>query len=228
MHKFNRHDLVWLHADAVKHAEYAGPAPIEPIDALSMLHRWVSSDYPLIVARQEAVPHGQLRLGLAEPPSWGKRRLAFLVKTEDIARGQTGPLLEEVVHQLPERWRAGLAALVSGLRHADVPAYVYGSSAIEVLTRLPCITENSDLDLLFKPATWADAEALCALLSRLRLSHPDWRIDGEVLNPAGDAVNWQELVMQCEQLLVKSNHRVRMMNFLEYQQSFASPAQSAA
>lgn len=227
MHKFNRHDLVWLHLDAVKHAEYAGPAPIEPIGALSLLHRWVSGNYPLIMARQEALPLGQVRVGLAEPPSWGKRRLAFLVKPEDIARQQPGPLLAEVVHQLPEQWQAGLAALASGLQHAGVPAQVYGSSAIEVLTGLPCITAHSDLDLLFKPATWADAEALCALLSALRLSHPDLRIDGEVLNPAGDAVNWQELAMQCKRLLAKSDHCVRMMDLLEYQQSFASPARSA-
>jgi phosphoribosyl-dephospho-CoA transferase len=226
MHKFNRHDLVWLHLDAVKHAEYAGPAPIEPISALSALQRWVLGNYPLIVAQQKALPLGQVRLGLAEPPSWGKRRLAFLVKAEDIARQQSGPLLGEVVHQLPEQWQAGLTALVSGLQHAGVPAHVYGSSAIEVLTGLPCLTAHSDLDLLFKPATWADAEALCALLSTLRLSHPDLRIDGEVLNPAGDAVNWQELAMQCEQLLAKSNHCVRMMDLLEYQRSFASPARA--
>lgn len=136
-----------------------------------------------------------------------------------------------MVTQLPAQWQAGLAALVTGLQEIAVPAHVYGSSAIEVLTGLPCITENSDLDLLFKPASWPQVQSLSLLLNAMRLNHPALRIDGEVATPAGHAVNWQELAMQSEQLLVKSSQHVQMMSLKEFQQQFdqqSSPVRSTA
>lgn len=225
---FNRHDLVWLKLNAVKHADYAGPAPMEPMRALSLLHRWVLGDYPLIVARQHDVPHGCLRLGLAEPASWGKRRLAFLVNVDDIERRQTGPLLSDIVHRLPKAWQAGATELAACVKELGVPAHLYGSSAIEVCTSLPCITPNSDLDLLFKPADWAATKALCVSLNQLRLAHPEFKVDGEVLNPAGDAVHWLELSQQRIQLLAKSNHAVRLIDLEEYQSAFHRVERSAA
>lgn len=226
---FSRHDLVWIELDAVRQAQYVGPAPLEAISALSLLHRWVLGNYPLIVARQEDTPAGLLRVGLAEPHSWGKRRLGFLVGLQGITRHQPGPLLSEVATQLPAPWQAGLAALVAGLQEIGVPAHVYGSSAIEVLTGLPCITENSDLDLLFKPVSWQQVQSLSMLLNALRLNHPALRIDGEVSSPAGHAVSWQELAMQSEQMLVKSSQQVQMMSLKEFQHQFdqqSSPVRS--
>lgn len=225
---FNRHDLMWLKLDAVKHAEYTGPAAMEPISALSLLHRWVLCDYPLIVARQAEVPAGQVRVGLAEPASWGKRRLSFLVNVEDIARHQQGPLLADILSKLPCAWKTGAVALIAALRELNVPAHVYGSSAIEALTGLPCITANSDLDVLFKPANWVATQALCHCLDKLRLQCPEFKVDGEVLNPQGVAVNWQELSQQPAQLLVKTNEEVRLIEFNEYQQAFSRCVQGAA
>lgn len=228
MGSFNRHDLVWLKLDAVKHAEYAGPALMEPLRALSLLHRWVLGNYPLIVARQNDVPQGCLRVGLAEPASWGKRRLAYLVNVDNIERHQSGPLLGDVVQRLPQPWQAGASALAAGVKELGVSAHVYGSTAIEVLTSLPCITANSDLDVLFKPADWAAAKALCVRLNQLRLTHPECKVDGEVLNPAGDAVHWLELSQQRIQLLAKSNQVVRLIDPDEYQGAFHRVQRSAA
>ena len=225
---FNRHDLVWLKVNAVKHAEYAGPTPMEPMRALSLLHRWVLGNYPLIVARQNDVPQGCLRVGLAEPASWGKRRLAFWVNTDDIERCQPGPLLGDIIHRVPQAWQAGAAQLAASVKELGVPAHVYGSSAMEVLTGLPCITANSDLDVLFKPASRAAAKALCVRLNQLRLAHPEFKVDGEVLNPAGDAVHWLELSQQRLQLLAKSNQVVRLIDLDEYQSAFQLAERSAA
>lgn len=228
MKAFNRHDLVWLKLDAVKHAEYTGPAPIAPMRALSLLHRWVLGNYPMIVARQNDTPPGCLRVGLAEPVSWGKRRLAFLVNVGDIERHQPGLLLGDIVHRLPQAWQAGASELAAKVNELGVPAHVYGSSAMEVLTGLPCITESSDLDVLFKPEDMATAMALCVHLNQLRLTHPEFKVDGEVLNPAGDAVPWLELSQQRVQLLAKSNHLVRLIDLDEYQSAFDRVERSAA
>ncbi|MCR2747471.1 malonate decarboxylase holo-[acyl-carrier-protein] synthase [Limnobacter parvus] len=223
-HAFNRHDLVWLNIDAVKHAEYSGPAPMEPISALSLLHRWVLGNYPLIVARQADVPQGMLRVGLAEPASWGKRRLSFLVNPSDVLQHQTGPLLADVLAKLPLGWRFGANMLLVYLNELNMPAHVYGSTAIEALTGLPCITENSDLDVLFKPTSWESVSGLCARLKQLSQDHPTFKVDGEVLNPAGDAVHWLELCSENEQVLAKSNTEVRLMKLSEFKNAFEPQA----
>lgn len=231
MSTFNRHDLVWLKLDAVKLAEYAGPAPIEPLSALSLLHRWVLGEYPLIVARQADVPEGFLRIGLAEPASWGKRRLSFVVNAGDIERHQHGPLLAAVLPQLPQHWRACLTALQSFLTGQNIAVHVYGSYAVQALTGVPCITESSDIDVLFKPMRWRDAESLCLFLGALQAEYPECRIDGEVLSPSGLAVQWRELLRSLSdasvQLLVKTNHDVKLVGLAGYQSGFMSPLGSA-
>lgn len=229
---FNRHDLVWLHIDSVKHAEYAGPLPMEPISALSLLHRWVLGGYPLIVARQDEVLPNCLRVGLAEPASWGKRRLSFIVNNQGIEKHRQGPGLGAVMPQLPQHWQAGAAALQRFLDQQQIAAHVYGSSAVQVLTGLPCLTENSDLDVLFKPVSWFEAETLCIFLNALQTEYPEFKVDGEVLNPSGQAVQWRELFQGLRnvdsQLLCKSNHAVKLVALATYQQGFQCPIGSAA
>lgn len=232
MNIFSRHDLVWLNIDAVKHAEYSGPAPMEPIRAFSLLHRWVLGGYPLIVARQADVPEGFLRIGLAEPASWGKRRLSFLVNAYDIKQHQQGPSLATVLPQLPQHWQAGAGALQSFLANQNITAHVYGSSAVQVLTGLPCLTESSDLDVLFKPLDWSGVERLCLFLNALQTEYPEFKVDGEVLNPSGQAVQWHELFRSFSdpnsQLLVKTNRDVKLVGFENYRSSFVCQLGSAA
>lgn len=229
---FHRHDLVWLKLDAVKHADYAGPAPMEPISALSLLHRWVLGNYPLIVARQADVPEGFLRLGLAEPASWGKRRLSFLVNVQGVEKHQHGPLLALVLSQLPQPWQPGGVALQTFLTKHAIAAHVYGSSAVQVLTGLPCITEKSDLDLLFKPSSWADAEKLCLFLHALEKQYPEFKVDGEVLSPGGHAVQWRELLLSFSdshlQLLAKTDRDVKLVGLDTYRSGFMCALGSAA
>lgn len=229
---FNRHDLVWLKLDAVRHAEYAGPAPMEPISALSLLHRWVLSGYPLIVARQEDVLPHCLRVGLAEPPSWGKKRLSFIVNSQGIEKHQQGLNLANVLPGLPQHWQAGAVALQGFLDEHNIAAHVYGSSAVQVLTGLPCLTESSDLDVLFKPVSWLEAEKLCLFLIALQTEYPEFKVDGEVLNPSGQAVQWRELHRSFSdpnsKLMVKTNHTVKLVALATYQQGFQCPVGSAA
>lgn len=80
---------------------------------------------------------------------------------------------------------------------------VYGSLAWQHLTQEIYMTENSDVDLLWK----ADSgEQLQRGLSLLR----DWeettglRADGELLIGEGSAVAWRELLQPANKILVKS------------------------
>lgn len=232
MSLFNRHDFVWLNLNAVKQADYIGPAPMEPISALSLLHRWVLGGYPLIVARQEEIQSTGLRVGLAEPASWGKRRLTFVVNRGDIQKHQQGPGLSNVVPQLPLHWQAGALALNSFLGEQGISAHVYGSSAVQHLTGLPCVTENSDLDVLFKPLTWSHAENLCMYLNSLQTRYPAFHVDGEVLSPSGHAVPWRELCRALPehnaQLLSKTSREVQLVSLTDYRSGFTCPVGSAA
>lgn len=232
MSVFNRHDLVWLKLDAVKRAEYTGPAPMEPISALSLLHRWVLGGYPLIVARQDHVPSDCLRVGLAEPASWGKRRLSFLVNRCHVDKHHQGPNLGDLLAQLPQQWQAGGAALHRFLLEQNMDACVYGSSAVQALTGLSCVTENSDLDVLFKPLNWSTAEKLCRFLNALESEYPEFKLDGEVLNPSGNAVQWRELSRALfepnTQLLSKTNLEVNLISLADYRSGFACSVGSAA
>lgn len=235
MDPMHRHDLVWLKLNAVQHAQYLGPAPMELPPALSLLHRWVLGNYPLIVARQHDVPAGFLRVGLAEPAAWGKRRLSYLVKSSDIEQHQQGPNLARVFHELPQPWQAGATALHAFLEEQKIAACVYGSTAVQALTALPCITANSDLDILFKPRSWVAVNALCVQLHALQTSHPEFKVDGEVLSPAGFAVQWQELFQMLKtfdqlpnKLLAKSNTSVFLIDLHQYKQGFECAVRSAA
>ncbi|WP_370262409.1 malonate decarboxylase holo-[acyl-carrier-protein] synthase [Limnobacter sp.] len=223
--RMQRHDLVWISPEAVQYAQAAGPMPMEPTRALSLLHRWAHCKYPLIVARQDNLPATHpgdrwLRVGLAEPPSWGKRRMGYLVRRVDVLLHRRGPALGDVLHCLPLPWQKPASALVQALAHLRVQAHVFGSAAIQCTTDLTCLHAGSDLDLLFVPPSWPAAQALCLLLEDLRKAHPACPMDGEVLNPDGQAVHWRELLSRPDQLLCKSLQGVRLLDVEEYCEGF--------
>ncbi|HEX4916736.1 MAG TPA: malonate decarboxylase holo-[acyl-carrier-protein] synthase [Limnobacter sp.] len=230
---FARHDLVWIAPEAVQHALPAGPLPMEPMRALALLHRWAHCKYPLIVARQDNLPveytaEAWLRVGLAEPPAWGKRRMGYLVRKSDVLLHRHGPALAEVLHQLPGAWQKPASVLVQALPQLKVQARVFGSTAIQCTTNLSCLHAGSDLDLLLTPADWPAAQAACLLLEDLRLAHPGCRIDGEIINPHGEAVQWQELVRRPSQLLSKGLHGVRLLDVEEFCEPFEHAGQVQA
>ena len=110
---FNRHELVWLKLDAVKHAQYGGPAPMEPVAALSLLHRWVLGNYPLIVARQTDVPEGLLRIGLLNPHPGANAAFLFWFTPPTLRGTSRG-------HNLPK----SLRSCWPGRLLRDLPRYL--------------------------------------------------------------------------------------------------------
>ncbi len=82
-------------------------------------------------------------------------------------------------------------ALIACPEIAAAEARVYGSTAIEVVTREPCIGPRSDLDLLLAPSTWAQALSVAAALTALD-ARAGPRLDGEIVSPDGAAVAWRE------------------------------------
>ncbi len=198
-----RHALVWLPADAPWQALTPGAAP--------RLRTWFAAGHPAVVARCDgSEPAGSLRLGVPLPPAEHKQRLALCVPASQVSR-QAPPLaLDTVVAHAPAIVRAALRELADAA-HAQGPApRVFGSFAWQALTGLAYVHAGSDLDLLWRVSTPAQADGVVALLQPWEHRH-GLRADGELLLPGDQAVNWREYAGAADRLLAKSFAGCRLL-----------------
>ena len=170
---------------------------VEPLVA-----RWAEEGWPAI--RRRAIPGepSGMALGMPLPPFAGKRRLAFVVQTDDVVSIARPPSLHVASGSAPSSWRSTLERLDElSLRHA-VGARVFGSLAWQTLTGLDYVTRHSDLDLLLDIDRDTDLDRLTADLATIEATAPI-RLDGELMRPDGAAVNWRELHSGADEVLVK-------------------------
>ena len=217
-----RHDLVWLAPSAAPRAEPDGPCTNADAGARARLGDWIAAGHPLIVARQgNNCPAGQLRLGLALPPSLGKHRLAFRVARSDVLRHAPPPLLSmAIVDALPVGWQPRLLELLGLSALMAASPRVFGSAGMQILTGLCCVGADSDLDLLLTPTDWSAAQTACRALASLDAANSTPRVDGEVRNALGQAVAWRELAVEPRQVLVKVMSEVRMIPLESFAHGF--------
>lgn len=212
-----RHDLIWLDAGSAELARALPGCSAEQIDPTACLRDWIDADRPLIMARQpsELAP-GRSLLGLPLPPAAGKHRIAFDVPTACIARRAPPPPLLAIAAQLPEHWQTTVSALTS---HADITAAqprAFGSAAMQALTGLACLGENSDLDLMLQPASRDAALRTLDALAAIS-SHGDApRLDGELVDRHGRATSWRELLGDSRQILFKHVRHIGMITREEF------------
>lgn len=215
-----RHDLVWLEGAAVARCTLAGGQPIEQAKAFQLLADWVALGNPLIVARQAytadaAAPLSaqvrSLRVGLALPPSLGKWRLAFDVPLDSLRATSSPPPLPGMIQAMPLHWHGPLKQLVSLPEVAACKPLLYGSAGMQALTGLECLSDRSDIDLLFQPRQAEDYTRLLAALTQWSNKHLHLRVDGEVVNPDGWASAWRDCASQADQVLAKSINKVALL-----------------
>jgi phosphoribosyl-dephospho-CoA transferase len=182
---FSRHDLAWL-TGAGWDAALARALPGQ----LAAIEQWRRAGWPAIVRRADAdLAPGQISLGIALPPAadGSKGRVALNAHGADVARRTPALALADAAKAAPQRWRGALDELAA---EADGLALrVYGSLAMQAVTGQVYLTERSDIDLLFVPASEAALKAGIALLVRYGAVLP---LDGEIVFPSGDAVAWKE------------------------------------
>lgn len=200
---FSRHELVWLTADGWQ----AARAQALPGQRAAVA-QWQREDWPAIVRRSDAgVGADTICLGIAPPPSadGAKQRISLQLHGDRVARTAAPMLLREAREAAPARWQAALAALdaVASLR-------VYGSLAMQAITRLPYLSANSDIDLLFQPSSVSELDAGLRLLEAHAALLP---LDGEIVFPSGAAVAWKEWIAAERggaRVLVKDSAAVRL------------------
>ncbi len=178
---------------------------------------WADWGWPLIARRAGPADGCGLALGLALPPSHGKRRIAVTVRPEDVVATRPPPLLAEAGAVAPAPWARTLDRVSAVTEALGTPARVFGGLAWQWVTGLPYLTATSDLDLLLPCAGPARIDAQTAALASIEAAAP-MRIDGELVRPDGAAVNWRELHRGADEVLVKSAAGVAMLDrglFLE-------------
>jgi len=186
-----RHTLVWLSAYAGWQADIAAHEP--------RLAAWFAQALPAIVARRAADDADpRLRLGVPLPPAEGKLRLALRVPAHDVLRTAPPPALQAVLEgDLVQDWQRPLQAL------QDIAAArVFGAFAWQHLTGLHYVHARSDIDLLWRIDTTAQADALAARLQAWETRYGR-RVDGELCLADGAAVNWREYAGRSREVLVK-------------------------
>ena len=184
-----RHWLVWIRPEC----RAAAAAQIADDAMRAHVAAWLAADRPLVVARQ---PCGEtqsdtIAVGLALPPAQGKRRIAIVVPTKDIARYTPSlRLADSLVHAAIE-WQSALAELDAAATDIDIELRVFGSLAWQALSGLPYLTPQSDIDLLWHAQSRKQLQQGIALLARWEQSS-GLRADGEVLFGENSAVSWRE------------------------------------
>ncbi|NHZ32742.1 malonate decarboxylase holo-[acyl-carrier-protein] synthase [Massilia rubra] len=181
---YSRHDQAWLSG-----AGWAAVLDGAPPAHAAALEQWRRHDWPLIVTRRtpDAAP-GAVCLGLAPPPEAGRKlRIALQVDEQSVARVENALTLRAAAAAAPARWAAPLAALLADA--GSITLRAYGSLALQAVTRLTYLTESSDIDLLFTPASLHQLDAGMSLLQSHQQNLP---LDGEIVFPDGAAVAWKE------------------------------------
>lgn len=202
----SRHDQAWLSSTGWD-AALGSAAP----GHVQALEQWRKHDRPLVVTRRtpDAAP-GDLCLGLALPPDAGRKvRIALQVHEHMVARIERPLSLQAAAAAAPAPWRAPLAALLADASGINLRAY--GSLALQAGTGLPYLTDASDIDLLFTPASLHELDAGMHLLQSHQQRLP---LDGEIVFPDGAAVAWKEwrdATASGARVLVKDAASVRLV-----------------
>ena len=219
MRALHRNQLVWLSDEAwLRVRGRAWDA-----QAQSILAYWHATQLPCVVCRQRVPesPHS-ISLGLPAPLRWERRKLALDVVAEDIERIGEFPLLKPGL--LGPTDAAPLQNFLHHLAMLHVPARVFGSYGWQQLTGLPCVRDNSDLDLHIAVPDMDTAGQVVWLLRGLYLT---CGVDGELLFPNGHAVAWREYAQliggKVEQVLVKHRTGVHLAGVVQLQALQALP-----
>ncbi|WP_380786493.1 malonate decarboxylase holo-[acyl-carrier-protein] synthase [Sphingomonas sp. R86521] len=205
--QFERHRLIYL--DPARWNEILAAYPA--LREMPVVVDWVAAGCPLIARRpvcEDAA--GLVPLGLPLPPSLGKQRLAFAAPADAIVSDAPLPLLADAMQSAPAAWHDTIAALVA----LGPETRCFGSLAWGYLTGLPYLSETSDLDVVWKVAHADDAARLAAALERIDTEAP-MRLDGEIVTPAGLAVQWREWASDAPEVLAKAADGNRMVARIE-------------
>jgi phosphoribosyl-dephospho-CoA transferase len=202
-----RHDLVFISPEGWR----AILATRGELAADPLVARWSDRGWPTIRRRATPGEASGVALGLPLPPFAGKKRLCFLLQSDDVTSIARPPLLNDVRASAPRSWWPALDRLDELAFRHSVDARAFGSLAWRALTGLDYLTDRSDLDLLLDVGRDTDLDRLVTDVAAIETNAP-MRLDGELMREDGAAVNWRELHAGAGEVLVKSIEGVHLLD----------------
>ena len=205
MHEyFQRHDIIRIRPERISDAVQITPAG-EHDRVINWLER-----YPMAVVRRPCMTSNKKRIccGIVLPVEEGKCRFAFEVALEAVAESQPPPRLADCLGAAAPGWREPLRTLT------EMPGLLplaFGSLAWQYLTGRHYITDESDADILFRPASingWRELEKKLIQWHRKYSSAP---VDIEITFPGDFSMSWKEYLAGTEKLLFKAGNNVVLM-----------------
>ena len=183
--------------------------------ALDALENWIAKGRPAVARRREASAGDacglSIALAIALPLAEARARIPFVVDSRAVVRLAQPLRLGDVIASAPRAWRAALHDLVMRGERSGTAFNVYGSLAWQHITGEPCVTPESDVDLLWTARDMTHIERTLALLVGWERER-GLRADGELLMPGGRACAWRELLSRPERVLVKTDDGVAMFD----------------
>lgn len=192
--RLERHDLLRATPEGwramLAAAAGLGRLAVEP---RRLVEDWAGRGWPVIVRRRVEGDDGAgVAIGLPLPPAHGKLRLGFTLAAEGIAERLDRVPLGAAAASAPAPHRAQLDAVIALGARLSVPPAVFGALLWQHVTGLAYLRSGSDIDLIWsRPGRGVLPELLDGLAS-LDESGPV-RLDGEIVLPTGEGVNWREL-----------------------------------
>jgi phosphoribosyl-dephospho-CoA transferase len=191
---FGRHDLLRVTPDGWSATLGATPG----LDRLAaeprrLVEAWASRGWPVIVRRptEDDAADG-IAVGLPLPPSLGKLRLGFTLTSDHVAERLERVPLNEVMTTAPAAFHAQLDAAIALGARLSVPPAIFGALLWQHVTGLAYLRPGSDIDLIWPAPDQRLLPELLDGLAALDEAGPA-RVDGEILLPGGEGVNWREL-----------------------------------
>jgi phosphoribosyl-dephospho-CoA transferase len=132
--------------------------------------------------------------------------LAITVPPEALLSNQLPLLLADAAGASPASWRPTIAALIA----VDQEVRCFGSLAWAYLTGLPYLSAGSDIDLLWSVSTAEEADSLVRAIAAVEVDAP-MGIDGELVTPAGLAIQWREWAANVPEVLAKARDGNRLV-----------------
>lgn len=212
-----RHDLV-----AVQASQWRAWVASQPEDTRAYwLREWACRDRPVIVRRDDCEgsagglgsPDGAA-VGIPLPPSCGKLRIALQLPAAASARHLPAVPLARCRNAAPRHWASLLDRLEALGDATAVEPGVCGSLLWQHLTGLLYLHDASDIDVLWRVTSVAQARAIAAALPGIERG-AGLRVDGEILSPGGWGIHWREFESQAPMMLVKTRCSVRLRSQAE-------------
>jgi phosphoribosyl-dephospho-CoA transferase len=221
-----RHGLVWLN-EAGWHEALASVVD----DHRFAVQRWLQLDWPAVIRRRDAdCASGEICLGIALPPDQDgvKLRVPLRVDVQGVREIRAPLEIADVIEHAGSQWRNGLLELDGDIAAQGLDIRVYGSLALQVLTRQSYLRPASDIDLLFSPLDRSQLKQGVYLLQQYVTHLP---LDGEIAFPTGHAVSWKEWAQACGNLdnrvLVKHHSGVALQRVADLLTELEEPTCTA-